>query len=100
MIKKQVVWDELAVLQLENQLNYIKGESVLQAEKVRVTILEKTAELSTFFERHPKDKYKTVNDGSYQAFELYHYRISYRITQAQIRIVRFRSTYQNPKEYK
>ncbi len=99
MMKKQVVWDELAVLQLENQLDYIKEESVIQAEKVRESVLDKTGELSTFYERHPKDKYKTENDGTYRAFEIYHYRISYRITPNQIRIVRFRSTYQNPKEY-
>lgn len=98
-MKKEVVWDELAVLQLESQLDYIKETSILQAEKVREYILEKTAELATFSERHPKDKYKTDNDGTYLAFEIYHYRISYRITQNQIRILRFRSTYQNPKEY-
>lgn len=34
MMKMQVVWDELAVLQLENQLEYIKEESPMQAEKV------------------------------------------------------------------
>lgn len=99
MVKKQVVWDELAVLQLESQLDYIKEESVIQAEKVRESILEKTAELSTLYERHPKDKYKTENDETYRAFEIFHYRISYRITPNQIRIVRFRTTYQNPKEY-
>lgn len=41
MMKKQVVWDELAVLQLENQLDYIKEESVIQAEKVRESVLDK-----------------------------------------------------------
>jgi len=75
-MKKVVVWDELAVLQLESQLDYINQESVIQAEKVRDSILEKTAELLTFSEKHPKDKYKTDNDGTYRAFEMYHYRIT------------------------
>lgn len=34
MMKKQVVWDELAVLQLENQLDYIKEESVYKQKKL------------------------------------------------------------------
>lgn len=80
MTEKEVVWDELAVIQLEDQLNYIKEESLIQSEKVRDSILEKTAELSKFPERHPTDIYKTDNDGTYRAFELYHYRISYHIT--------------------
>jgi plasmid stabilization system protein ParE len=52
-MKKEVVWDELAVFQLENQLDYIRQESILQAEKVRESILEKTAELSILSEKHP-----------------------------------------------
>ena len=47
-MKKEVVWDELAVLQMESQLDYIKETSILQAEKVREYILEKAAELATF----------------------------------------------------
>lgn len=72
MTEKEVVWDELAVIQLEDQLNYTKKESLIQSEKVRDSILEKTAELSKFSERHPIDIYKTDNDGTYRAFELYH----------------------------
>ena len=98
-MKKEVVWDEQAVLQLEKQLGFIKENSLLHAEKVRDKILEKISELSIHSEKHPQDIYKTRNDGTYRAFEIYHYRISYRIAQNQIRIVRFRSTYQNPKEY-
>ena len=86
-------------MQLENQFDYIKESSFIQSEKVREAILEKTFELAIFAERHPKDKYKTEIDGTYRAFEIYHYRKSYRITQEQIRVVRLRSTHQNPKEY-
>ena len=56
MMGKVVVWDELSVLQMERQLNYIKEESPTQAEKVRDSILDKAAELSTFYERYPKDQ--------------------------------------------
>lgn len=56
MMKKQVLWDELAVFQLESHLNYIKKDSTLQAKRIKESILAKTSELSTFYEKHPKDK--------------------------------------------
>jgi len=49
--------------------------------------------------KHPIDKYKKINDGSYCAFEIYHYRIAYKISNKQITILRFRSTHQEPKTY-
>lgn len=50
-------------------------------------------------ERHPLDKYKLTNDGTYRAFELYHYRISYKISIDTIRIVRMRHTSRSPHTY-
>lgn len=94
-----VIWDIEAVLQLEAQLDYIKLESIQQAEKVREKILSKTADLSIFSKRHPKGKYKSENDGTYRTFEIYNFRISYRITDEHIRIVGLRSVHQNPQNY-
>lgn len=50
-------------------------------------------------QKYNPDKYKTKNDGSFRAFEMYHYRISYRYKGSEIRIVRIRHTKMNPLTY-
>ncbi|MGB0948547.1 MAG: type II toxin-antitoxin system RelE/ParE family toxin [Marinirhabdus sp.] len=40
--------------------------------------------------------HKIGNDGSYRAFEKHSYRVSYRITENEIRILRLRHTSRNP----
>ncbi len=61
--------------------------------------MEAVDKLSTNPERFALDKYKNKNDGSYRYFELYRYRIAYRIYESHIRILRVRSTDQEPREY-
>ena len=39
------------------------------------------------------------NDGSWRAFEKYRFRISYRVMEKEIRIVRFRHTSRTPLNY-
>lgn len=40
---------------------------------------------------------KEFNNGNYRAYELYSYRISYKITSTEIQILRIRHTSRNPK---
>ena len=77
---------------------FLEG-SYQNAVKVRVEIINTTLLLLKHPERYPLDKYKTDNDGSWRAFEIHHYRISYRIMKNQIRIVRFRHTSRSPRNY-
>jgi len=49
-------------------------------------------QLPTQPEMFPPDKFKRNNDGTWRAFEKFHYRISYLITAKEIRIVRMRHT--------
>lgn len=48
MIEKVVIWDEFAVRQLESQLDFIKEDSIIQAEKVRDKILKKQQNYQLF----------------------------------------------------
>lgn len=73
------------------------ADSVQNAEGVRVQLLQKIDQLIAFPDIYPKDKYKANNDGSYRAFELHHYRVSYRIMKNGIKIVRLRHTSMIPK---
>jgi|JI6StandDraft_1071083.scaffolds.fasta_scaffold12807_6 hypothetical protein len=45
------------------------------------------------------DKYKKKNDSNFRAYELYHIRIAYYVELNAIRIIRIRSTYQEPLEH-
>jgi plasmid stabilization system protein ParE len=43
-------------------------------------------------QKYPLDKYRRKNDGTYRAFEVDQYRVSYRNKDTEIRIVRVRHT--------
>lgn len=92
-------WHRKAVGQLTDAIKYIEEDSPVNAEKFEKEILKKTAELLLQPERYQPDKFKINNDGSFRAFEIYSYRISYRYTSDQIRIIRIRHTKMNPQNY-
>lgn len=94
-----IVWGKSASRQLQLAYEFIKLDSAQNAVKVRDEIINHSLELAAHPESHPPDKYKQDNDGSYRAFELYRYRITYRILKKEIRIVRLRHTSRSPKNY-
>lgn len=103
MEKNPVIWTEHTKSQLQEIYLYIAEESIVQADRIFEKLTASTAILSKHPHKHPHkyppDKYKTDNKGNYRAYEIYHYRISYKITETAIYIVRIRSSYQNPQEY-
>lgn len=94
-----VIWSHKAKLELKKVFDYIALDSLKYAAMVRDEIIDLTIALSQYPEKYALDKYKINNDGSWRAFEKYHYRISYKITSNQIRIVRLRHTSQSPLNY-
>ncbi|MFN8284074.1 MAG: type II toxin-antitoxin system RelE/ParE family toxin [Chitinophagales bacterium] len=96
---KPIIWDKEALEALEKIYEYISEDSVQNANKVLDGIRKKTRELSIKPEKYPTDKYKSDNSGNFRAFELYRIRIAYYIGKKEIRIVRIRSTYQEPLDY-
>lgn len=101
MVKKniKVIWDETARTQLKDAIEYIKQDSLQNAQNVKKDIIAASRSLSTYPEKHPLDKYKMSNDGTYRAFEKYHLRISYRVLAEDVRILRLRNTKQKPIMY-
>lgn len=89
--------DNLAKAQLKEAYSYIKLDSPKNAEKVRNKILVSIQELADKPERHPKDKYRANNDGSYRAFEIFKYRITYHVFNEQITILMISHTKMEPK---
>ena len=96
---RKLVWDHQALVKLEKSLEWISETSVQQAENVEQAILEKIDIIRVYPERHPPDKYKRNNSGNYRAFESHSYRVSYHLTETEIRILMFRHVKQEPKEY-
>jgi|HubBroStandDraft_1064217.scaffolds.fasta_scaffold318801_2 plasmid stabilization system protein ParE len=101
MVKKKpkVVIPFVPKTQLKEAYEYIKFDSPKNAEKVRSKILAAIKELADHPERHSPDKYRMNNDGSYRAFEIYKYRVTYHVSPDQITIVRVLHTKREPKAY-
>ena len=98
MVKK-VLWSIEAKKQLKDAYEYIREDSLQNAIKVRKEIVESVRNLPQHPEKYNPDKYKYSNDGSYRAFERHRYRISYRVLENEIRILRIRHTSMESLEY-
>lgn len=96
---REVKWPSGSQHQLEKAYRYILLDSNQNAEKVRADILASTRRLAANPEMYPPDKYRKNNDGSFRAYEIYRYRIAYRITEKEIIITRIRHTSMEPKQY-
>jgi plasmid stabilization system protein ParE len=96
---RKAIIDNEAKRSLHEAYAYIKKDSLQNAEKVRSKILASIKELIKNPERYPPDKYRLNNDGSYRAYEIYKYRISYHVSPTEVRVIRIRHTKMIPLEY-
>lgn len=72
-----VHWPLPVQKQLEKVYQYILLNSYQNAEKVKAAILDSTGKLPGHPEMHPPDKYRKNNDGSFRAYEIHRYRLSF-----------------------
>ena len=93
------VWSKRARTELQKAYLYILLDSLQNAGMVRDDIIDITIGLSKHPEKYPPDKFKKDNDGTWRAFELHHYRVSYKITFNEIHIVRLRHTSKSPLSF-
>jgi plasmid stabilization system protein ParE len=102
MVKKPkpiVRWDKPAYTTFQKIFEYIQLNSTVNADKARDLILKIIDSLPDHPEKYPPDKFKKQNPGNYRAFEKYSYRVAYKHTKTEIRILRVRHVKQEPKEY-
>lgn len=98
--KRRVIWDEDARANFKQAIAHIKKNSLQNAEKIKKEILVSTNSLINEPERlHAPDKYRMNNDGSYRAYEIHKFRVSYFVGKDNIRIIRFRHVSQEPQTY-
>lgn len=100
MVKKlRIVIDNEAKKSLRKAYEYIKKDSLSNAEKVRQKILSSIKVLARNPGQHGLDKYRKDNDGTFRAYEVYKYRITYHLGEDEIHIIRIHHTKMNPLEY-
>ncbi|WP_420712338.1 type II toxin-antitoxin system RelE/ParE family toxin [Pedobacter sp. SL55] len=93
----QIKWNRLAVKRLMDAIQYLEdNENSAYAEKIEREILSKIKLLVERPKIHQLDRLKKNNDGSFYAFEVDRYRISYREISREIRILRIRHTSRRP----
>jgi len=100
-MEKEIVWTETAQEQLQDIYFYIleESKSFSIADKVIDAIVESVTILSTKWEIYEIDEMRLPNFPDYRAYEIYSYRISYKITDSSIFIIRIRHTSRNSKSF-
>lgn len=99
MGNRTINWDKIALKQFVAAIEYIKKDSIQNAEKFHSEIVSKIEAIPFNPEKFPADRYKLNNNGLYRAFESNHFRIAYYIAPDKIRILRMRHTSREPRNY-
>ena len=92
-----VVWINSAKSELKKAYEYIALDSLQNAQMVRDVLIDLTIDLSNHPQKHPNDKFKKDNDGTWRVLESII--IVYLILKDQIRVVRMRHTSKSPLNY-
>jgi plasmid stabilization system protein ParE len=96
----EIKWSRLALNQLDKALDFIiENRFVSYAAELEEGILLRVENLIDNHKIYPMDKYKKDNDGTYHAFEINEYRVSYRVKDSIIKIIRIRHTSRKPQKY-
>lgn len=96
-----IKWNKAAIKSLLNAIEFIEQNGYPgYAEALEREILQKIKNLPSHYLHFPKDKYRLHNDGSFRAFTIDGYRISFRVQEKEIQIIRIRHTSRKPLFYK
>ena len=96
----EIKWSKSALYQFEKALDFIIDKGFFDyAIKLEDNILLSVENLVENYNIYPTDKYKRDNDGTYHAFEIDEYRVSYRVKNSQVKIIRIRHTSRRIRKY-
>ena len=98
-MEKEIIWTETALNQLQEIYFYLletsKSESI--ASRVTDTLFDSTDILKRSWEIYERDEMRIPKSDKYRAYEIFSYRISYKIEDLSIIILRVRHTSRNLK---
>jgi plasmid stabilization system protein ParE len=99
IVSYKIIWDEIALKQLNNYLEYVSKQNLTAPSIIKGGVLNilKTVKKNPFI--YEVDKLNDQNDSTYRAFIIYSYRVTYCLHGNTIRILRIRHTSQEPLEY-
>ena len=96
----EIRWSKAALNQFAEVLDFILENDFGQyATELEDKIILKLEALILNQQLYPADRFKRDNNGSWRAFEVDEYRISYRLHKSHITVVRIRHTSRKPKIY-
>ena len=99
MLENKVFWSSTALKEFGKVIDYIRQDSFRNAESVYTKVINKLDTVANNPGMCPPDKYKRHNSGNHRAFTIYRYRVSYRIEDEGIRILRIRHSSMKAKYY-
>jgi plasmid stabilization system protein ParE len=95
-----IKWNKGAVDSLLEIIEFLNDNDFEDyAERLKTNLLIIISNLPKTFDLCRPDKYKNNNDGSFKAFEYENYRVSFRVKDGEIRILRIRHTKRRPKQH-
>jgi plasmid stabilization system protein ParE len=102
MAKKKIrtiVWSKNATKQYYQILEYLAEEAPDAVSIVGNALLDMIDALALEYNNYPPDRFKKNNDGTFKAALVFNYRVSYRINEKDIFILRIRHTSREPMNY-
>ncbi|TDX11359.1 type II toxin-antitoxin system RelE/ParE family toxin [Flavobacterium sp. S87F.05.LMB.W.Kidney.N] len=86
-MEKEIIWSRTAQNQLEKIYSYLYKETKSKniPNKVIDSIYNSAVILRTNWEIYELDEMKIPNDKNYRAYEIYNYRITYKLPQKKFR---------------
>ncbi len=86
-----IKWNKTATRQFLDAISFIEETGYIEyAINLEKEILQRIRELSQSPNIYPTDRFRKNNNGNYRAFVVDNYRISYRVGENEIGIVRIR----------
>ena len=85
--KLPVRWDEMAVESLEDIFKIVKQDSLIQAKRIKNTLLSLARSLNDFPEKYSKEDYLVDEPNNYRSVSKWSYKMVYEVTENEIIIV-------------
>ena len=95
----KIIWSKRSLNQFRKIYDFVKVESPQGAETVREAVIQTTEKIKFTPLIFEEDRFKLLNDGSYRAFVEYHIRVTYRVKEKEILILKITHTSQMPRYY-